>query len=165
MKQILQSQFLHNVVPHLPSDILPPTDYETTIKSLYTRAVTMFKSILSHNCVLQTASQQIAPEEAGHPRLYRSTFSQLRSSFFNSLHFYRESIGLIPSPLCLSCRLVLHTTVHVFSCSSHPTPLTELDLRERSRLASDFLSSLPSFDFLPLPPPPPDPPPSSGQES
>ena len=32
-----------------------------------------------------------------------------------------------------------HTTVHIFSCPSHPTSLTEKDLRESSRLASEFL--------------------------
>ena len=47
-----------------------------------------------------------------------------------------------------------HTTVHVFSCSSHPTSLTELDQWERPCLASEFLSSLPFFELphlLPLP--------------
>ena len=33
---------------------------------------------------------------------------------------------------------------NVFSCSSYATPLTELDMSERPRLASDFLSSLSS---------------------
>ena len=56
--------------------------------------------------------------------------------------------------LCPSCGVEPHTTVHVFSCSSHSTPLTELDLWERPRLASDSLSIL-LFFYLPLLPPPP----------
>ena len=45
-----------------------------------------------------------------------------------------------------------HSTVHVFSCSSYPTPLTELDLWERMRLALELLSVLPFFDlFLLIP--------------
>ena len=151
--------------PHLSSGILPPTDYETTIKSLHTRAVTISKTFLSHNRVLQTASPQISPEEAKLPRSYKSTLPQIRSSFCSSLHSYGERIGLVPGPLCLSCGLVPHTTVHVFSCSSHPTPLTELDPWERLRLASEFLSSLPFFNLPLLLPPPSELPPSSGQES
>ena len=164
MKQTLQSRFLHVVAPHLSNGVLPPAEYGTTIKSLHTGAVAASKSLLSPNRVLQTTSPQIAPEETNLPRPYRSTLSQLRSSFCSSLHSYRERIGLVPSPLCPSCGLAPHTTVHVFSCSSHPTPLTELDLWERPRLASEFLSSLPFFDLPSLPPPPPEPPPD-GQES
>ena len=50
---------------------LPPTDYGTTIKPLHTRAVTIFKSFLSTNRVFQSASPQIAPEEANLPRPYK----------------------------------------------------------------------------------------------
>ena len=92
-------------------------------------------------------------------------FDNLVFSFCSSFHSYRERIGLIPNPLSPSCGLVPHTTGHVFSYFSHPTPLTELDLWERSRLASEFLSSLPFFNLPPLPSSLPDPPPSGGQES
>ena len=77
MKQTLQSRFLHYVAPHVSSGILLPTDYGTTIQSLHTRAVATSKSLLYHNRVLQTASPQIAPEEANFLRPYRSTPSQL----------------------------------------------------------------------------------------
>ena len=128
MKHTHQSRLLQCVAPHLSSGIIPPTDYGTTIKSLHTRAVSISKSFLSHNRVLQTVSPQIAPEKANLPRPYSITLSQLRSSFCSSLHSYHERIGLVPSPLCPSCGLVPHTTVHAFFCSWHPTPLTELDL-------------------------------------
>ena len=149
----------------LQSGILSPTDYGTTIKSLYNKAVTIPKSLLSHNRVLQIASMQIALEEANLHRPDRSTPSQLRSSFCSSPHSYGERIGLVPSPLCPSCGLSPHTTIHVFSCSSHPTLLTEFAVWERPRLASQFLSSLPFFDLLPLPPPRSEPPISGRQES
>ena len=77
-----------------------PTDYGTTIKSFHTEAVCYSKPIL------QTASPQIAPEEANHPRPYRTTLSQLRYFFCSSLHSYRERIGLVPCPFCLSCELM-----------------------------------------------------------
>ena len=85
MKQTLQSRFLHCVAPHLSNSILPPTNYGTTIKSLHTRAVIISKSLLSHNRILQTASPQIALEETNLSWPYRSTLSQLQSSFCSSL--------------------------------------------------------------------------------
>ena len=42
--------------------------------------------------VLQTAFLQISPEEANPCRTYRNTLSQLRFSFYSSLHSYRERI-------------------------------------------------------------------------
>jgi len=72
-------------------------------------------------------------------------------SLDSSLHFYREGIGLISSP---SCEVEPYITVHVFSCSSHPAPLTELHLWEHPVLASKYLSVLPFFDLPPLPSPP-----------
>ena len=89
MKHTIQSRFLHYVASHLLSGILSPTDYGTSIKSLHTRAVTITKSFLSYNRVLHTVSTQIAPEEANISYPYRSTLSQLRSSFCSSLHFYQ----------------------------------------------------------------------------
>ena len=94
-----------------------------------------------------------------------STLSQLCSYVSSSLHSYSERIGLIPSPQCSSCRMESQTTRYVFSCSSHPTPLTELDLWKRQLLESEFLSSIPFFDLPPLSTPPLELPPSSGQES
>ena len=123
------------------------------------------KSLLSHNRVLQTASLQIAPEEPNLPRLIRNTLSQLHSSFCSSLHPYREKKGLNPSPSAPSCGVQPHTIIHVFSCSSLPTPLTKLDLWEHPRLASEILFDLPFFDLPPLPPPPPEQPSSREQES
>ena len=103
---------------------------------------------LSHNRVLHTASPQIAPEEVNLPRPYRSTLSLLRSSFCSSLYSYREKIGVVPSPLCPFCELEPHSTVHVFSCSSHLIPLTELDLWERQHLSMNKSGQYPSHPNL-----------------
>ena len=103
---------LTSSVPYLPSDILPLTDYGTTIKSLHTKAVFDSKSLLSHYPVLQTVSPQIAPEEVKLPRFYRTTLLQFRQSFCSSLLSYHEKIGLIPSP---SCGQENHTTVFILS--------------------------------------------------
>ena len=139
MKQTFQSRFLHCAAPYVSSVNLLPTGYGTTIKSLHTKAISDYKSLLSHNPVLQTVSPQITPEETNLPRPYRTTLSQLRLSFCSSLHSYRLRIGIIPSSFCLSCIVEPHTIVHVFSCSLHPTPVTELELLECRHLPSEFL--------------------------
>ena len=128
MKQPLQSRLLYCVALYLSSGILPLTDYGITIKSLHTKAVSDFQYLISHNRVLQSASPQIAQEEANLLSLYRTTLTQLRSSFCSSFQSYRKRIGLIPSLPRPFCGVEPHNTIHVFSCSSHLTPLTELDL-------------------------------------
>ena len=78
----------------------PPSDYWTPIKSLHTKSVPDSKSLLSHNHIPQT-SPQISAAETNISRPYRSTLSQLRSSFCRYLHSYRERIGLFHSPSVL----------------------------------------------------------------
>ena len=91
--------------------------------------------------------------QANLPWSYRTTLFQLCLSFCRSLHSNRESIRLIPSPLCPSCRVEPHTTARVFPAPRTP-PLTERNLWERPRLTSEFLFaslSLISRLFLPYP--------------
>ena len=57
----------------LSNSNLPPSDYGTTILSLYTKAVSDSKSLLSHNHVLMTASPQVTKEETNLPRPCRAT--------------------------------------------------------------------------------------------
>ena len=77
MKQVTKSRFLHSVLPYLPSGILLPYDYMITIKSLHTIAVFDSKSRLSNNRAVQTASPQIAPEEANLPTVATSQHTLL----------------------------------------------------------------------------------------
>ena len=86
------------------------------------------------NGVLQTSSPKIAEEEANIPNSYRTSLSQLRSCFYSFLHSYRVRIGPVPS-------------VHILSCPSHPTPLTERALWERPRLTFELHFGIPFFDL------------------
>ena len=101
--------------------------------------------------------------EANLLRPYRTALSQLRASFCSSLRSYRERIGIIPIQFCPSWGVERYTTVHVFSYSSHHTPLTEIELWEHPSLMLEFLFGM--FDLPTFPPPPSEPPPSGGQES
>ena len=70
---------------------------------------------VSDYCICLTGSPKISTEEANLPLPYRTTLSQLRSTFYSPLHFYRERIEIIPSPLCPSCGVEPHGS-RIFCC-------------------------------------------------
>ena len=163
IKHTLQSCFHHSVAPYLVDDSLPPDAYKSTIKSLHTSAVAATIAARPPNRVLSTDPPPIAEEEKTLPRPHRSVLSQLRSGFCPALNSYLERIGRAQDNLCPSCAAAPHTTSHLFDCTSHPTSLGVGDLWHRPGLVMEFLSSLPSFSYLPpLVRPPPEPPPPTG---
>ena len=159
MKHTLQSLFLHRVAPYTVDGTIPPDTYRHTINSLHTDAVSQAVASLPDNTVLGAAAPPVAPEESSLPRSYRTTLSQLRSGYCSSLNSFLERVGRAPSDRCPSCGSGPHTTAHVFSCPSHPTPLGLRDLWDRPCLTASFVSSLPFFVLPALPRPPPEPPP------
>ena len=160
MKWTLQYQFLYRVAPYLSNNILPITEYKTTVKSIHSEAVFKFISSLADNHDLHTSSPQIARKEVNFPLPYRTSLTRLRSRFCRSHHSYREGIELIPqSPLPFLWRGILHHRSYFLQ------PLACYTYRSFSAwLRSSFLVSLflISCLFLPLPP---ELPPSSGHES
>ena len=160
MKYILQSNLLPTVAPYLSNGCLHPDNYKATIQSLHTAAVTSAISSRPPNRVLEQPNPPISDEELTLPRAYRTTLAQLRSGFSPALNTYLERVGRSVSDLCPSCSSSPHTTAHLFSCPSFPTPLTMRDLWDRPRAVAEFLPSLAlPVTLPPLPPPPPEPPP------
>ena len=104
-------RFLHRVAPYMSNGFLPYSDYGITIESHQTKVVSDSISLPTRN--------RVQLEIVSFPRPYRITLSQLRSSFCSSLRSYCERLELIPTPLCPSCGVVPHATVHAFSCSSN----------------------------------------------
>ena len=165
IKHTLNSRFLPSLSQYLESGIIPATSYKPTISSLHTSAVSSCIASRSPNRVLQSTPPPISEEEKSLPRPYRSTLSQLRSGFCPALNSYLARVGRASTDLCPSCHAAPHTPSHIFSCSSHPTPLRVEDMWTRPCLVAEHLSSLPFFHFLPpLPRPPAEPPPSPGSE-
>ena len=125
------------------------------------------------NRVLFTRPPKISKKEQFLPRLTRVTLAQLRSGHCARLKDYQFRIGSAVDDLCPGCSLVSHSVTHLFQCPAHPTTLGPRDLWERPDDVAIFLSSLPSFSFLPPPPTPPPPrrrrrrgrPPSSSSSS
>ena len=116
------------------------------------------------NPVLGTVAPPVCESERDLPRPFRSTLSQLRSSYCASLKGYQHRIGISPSPTCPDCGNFDQDVAHLFECDENHTTLTVVDLWLNPKRVARFLSSLPSFSHLPplLPPrqrPPPEPPP------
>ena len=160
MKHTLFSRFSPQVSPYLEDGILPPDSYSFVIKDLHSSAVSAAVESQSANRVLQDAPPPISPEELSLPRMHRTALSQLRSGHCPSLNSYRHRVGWEPSAACPECNFPDHSVSHIFSCPTHPTTLSPLDLWTCPREVAAFLTSLPFFGHLCLlPPPPPEPPP------
>ena len=108
-EETLKSRFLHRVAPYLSNDIIPTTEYKTTIEYLHTEAGYRFIDNLAENSVFETSFTEIAVEE-NLPRPYRTYLSQLRSSFCSSLQSCSERIGLASNSICSSCGRETNTT-------------------------------------------------------
>ena len=139
------------------SGIIPSTSYKTVIKQIHTDTVRRSLANLEPNRVLNDKPPPVSAEEQSLPRPYRSTLSRLRSGQCPALNNYQAAIGRSPTDRCPSCGTAVHTTNHLFSCPSHPTNLTPLDLWERPAAVADFVARLPGFSLPPLERPPPEP--------
>ena len=137
MKHTLQSLFLYRVAPYLSNDILPKTSYKAIIQSPHSDTVYQSISYPSPNHVLQTFSTNRGRRKP--PALLQDFTFPTPFILLQSFHSYRKRIELNSSTLCPSCREEQHTTDHNFSCPSHPTSLTDKDIRERPSLAFEFL--------------------------
>ena len=161
MKETLQSRFLPSVSHLLTGGTTNPASYRTSLIDLHTSAVRDAISHLAPNPVLLTSPPPVESEETSLPRAHRTALSQLRSGYCSFLNSYRARIGVAgASPSCPSCNSPVHTSGHLFTCPSHPTSLTTLDLWERPVRVAEYLSTLPFTSLPPLPLPPPEPPPT-----
>ena len=157
-KHTLQSRFFPQLEPFLaPDGTTPPDSYKTILKQLHTYAVGEAMEALEPNCVLNSPPPEINDTEITLPRPYRTTLSQLRSGWCSKLNSYLFLIKVSPTNLCPLCRSTEDSVDHLFSCPTHPTPLTPEDLWHSPLEVAQFLKNHPSFSahLPPLPRPPP----------
>ena len=104
----------------------------------------------------------VHPVEKTLPRAHRTALSQLRSGYCKALNSFQNLLNPSTPITCPECDSgETHTTQHLFRCPTHPTDLCVEDLWLRPDLSAHFISTLPSFHYLPaLPSPPPEPPPT-----
>ena len=163
MKHTLQSRFLRRVFLYITNDIVPTSNYKSTIKSRNSETVPQaIKSSPASNHVLQTRSPQIKSKDLNFPYPHCTTFFKLHPSVAPSISILR---GDHQSPLVFFRWKWTHTNIHRFSCPLHCTSLTEEDLWERPCLTLKFLFGFPFFDLSSFPHHPSQPHPSNGHES
>ena len=95
------------------------------------------------NRVLGLATPLVNPEEEELPRHTRVTLARLRSGHCKDLKSFQFRIDAAISDLCPECDVANHSTNHLFECSTHPTNLAAIDLREKPWEVAEFLCSLP----------------------
>ena len=156
MKHLLQSKYynlLHNNINQpnqiLFNDALPHVSYPVARRRLRACAVSHTIEASTPNRVLMGPPPEIDPSEELLPRAFRSTLAQLRSGFCRYLNSYSFRIGTSDSNLCPDCGTSEHSTPHIFSCPSHPTDLSPVDLWVAPLEVAAFIAPIPCFQDLP----------------
>ena len=165
MKRTLGSMFSKDI-EHLRGDVQSPAGYRRGLRALHSTAVREALGCQGPNRLLGRPAPPISDSERELPRPYRTALSQLRSGFCSRLSDYKLRIGQVDDATCPECGTAEQTVEHLFDCASFPTDLRPEHLWSEPVRVSHFLSSLPSFDYLPpLDRPPPEPPPNGRRGS
>ena len=156
-KETLRTKLLATVEPYLRNGTTPRGKVKESMDAIHTDVVRDATSRLDPNRILFSRPPRVNKKELRLPRLTRVTLAQLRSGHCARLKDYQFRIGSATDDICPECDLVSHSVPHLFQCPAHPTTLGIKDLWDRPDDVAYFLSSLPSFSFLPPPssPPPP----------
>ena len=157
-KHRLNELFMDAMHPHLSNGILESNEYKRVLSTLHTSVVQASIALQGVNPLLATPPPNICDKELSLSHSARTCLSQLRSGHSIRLNNYKHRIGRSATDRCPLCNLEPHSTLHLFSCSNSPTPLTVKVLCTHPREVVGFLSSQQPFaDLLPLNPPPPPP--------
>ena len=114
----------------------------------------------SNSKLLNAPPPLVDAAEVSLPRPYRSALSQLRSGYCVALNDYQFRVGGSLTATCPECTTADQTVPHIFACPAHPTYLSLEDLWYDPVGVAGYISSLPSFNYLPpMGRPPPEPPP------
>ena len=126
------------VTPLAPA-IWDPESNRHALDTIHKETVEAYISSSEKNRVLNTHPPQINSNEKALPRKTRCTLAQLRSGFCNFLMSYKARIVPGTSDRCPDCGIHAQTTQHLFSCPSHPTSLTPIDLWTQPVESARFL--------------------------
>jgi hypothetical protein len=151
LKPSLQAKYGAAIAPYLHDGTIFPSSYKKVLKALHTSAMQSAINGLADNRVLDTRPPEVnLKEEMTLQRPDRSTLRQLQSGHCKGLKEYQHFIGTATDNRCPKCSLLLHSTFHLFQCIANPIALTPWDLWKHPREATEFISTAPSFSYLPL---------------
>jgi hypothetical protein len=149
LKETLSSRFGDALAPHLHGGIVPGPLYNKVKEEIYTKAVKDYLASAPPNKVLDVKPPTyIHPSEQTLPRAVQTTLSQLRSGSCSALQSYKHYIKQTNDDIGPCRKNASHTTAHLFSCASHPTTLTFLDLWRKPVEVPTLISTQPSFNHL-----------------
>ena len=160
IRHTLQSRYYHDIRPFLVDNVIPIAMRKHTLTTLHCNAVQTAIAASSNSKLLNAPPPLVDAAEVSLPRPYRSALSQLRSGYCVALNDYQFRIGGSLTAICPECTSADQTVPHIFACPAHPTYLSLEDLWTDPVGVAGYISSLPSFNYLPpMGRPPPEPPP------
>ena len=125
-------QMKHTHTRHYPTvqPMLAATKKET-LQAVHTEAVTKAINSQQPNRVLRNRPPPISSKEDTLRRPQRTTLSQLRSRHCRLLNSYQNRPKPTVDPRCPDCGVNPHDVPHLFTCTTHPNPLSTLNLWDK----------------------------------
>ena len=139
MKRTLLTEYGTEISNMIPEEGLNSDNYKANLKHIHTESVRAVIANQANSIVLDEPAPSIDISERELPRRTRTILSQLRSSYSSHLKTFLHSIGVSDNPNCPDCNTELHTTNHLFNCTSKPTDLTARSLWNHPVRAARFL--------------------------
>ena len=139
MKRTLLTEYGTEISNMIPEEGLNSDNYKANLKHIHTESVRAVIANQANSIVLDEPAPSIDISERELPRRTRTILSQLRSSYSSHLKTFLHSIGASDNPNCPDCNTELHTTNHLFNCTSKPTDLTARSLWNHPVRAARFL--------------------------
>jgi hypothetical protein len=150
LKETLSSRYMKVVEPYLNQNgIMAEVSYKRAIESIHTSAVRNAIKKQKINPLIGRIPPPVNVSEERLSRTFRTTLSQLRSTYCSALKSYQAKIRNTNDDTCPECNSAPQTVLHLFSCTAYPTQLKPIDLWHNPILIARLLISIPTFDHLP----------------
>ena len=131
---------LPNISEHTENSPFSNKVIKSKKKKIHTDTVKRVTDNYPPNKVLLSRAPPIHEDETKLPRTTRSTLAQLRSGYSSHLNSYLHRIERSETDKCPNCKTEIHTSQHIFNCTSKPTTLNVRDLWNKPRKVAEYMS-------------------------
>ena len=149
IRHTLQARFYHDIHLFLVDDVIPIAMRKHTLTTLHCNAIQTAIVASSNSKLFNAPPLLVDAAEVSMPRPYRPALSQLRSGYCVAVNHYQFRVGGFMTAICPECTRADQTVPHIFACPAHPTYLSLEDLWTDPVVVASFISSLPSFNYIP----------------